>query len=214
MADADLGLPPGTDPGLPPSADSGLASSADPGLPPAWTPDGGAPWTRLHPLTLVHLVAEALPSLLLLGVLLLLGTGGARRVVGGLAFAVATLLLVGPVALARYLRFRYRLMDEGVEVESGLFARQHRLIPYDRLQAVEVERPAMARLLGTARVGLMTGAGTGAEATLAYVSMAEADRLRQRLHARREAMDGATESAERTTADEARPRQRLSLIHI
>lgn len=154
-------------------------------LPPPDAPPTGAtgatPWRRLHPLTLVHNLADGLPTLLLLLAPLLLGTGNRGRVLGGLAFAATSLVVFGPVVVGQYLRFRYRLTDEGVEVESGLFSRQHRLVPYDRMQAVEVERPLLARLLGTARVRLMTGSGQGAEATLAVVRVDEAERLRRRL---------------------------------
>ncbi len=137
----------------------------------------GSAWHRLHPLTIAHDASGALLPLLIVGLPVWMGRGGTGQFVSTLALGLVSLVVFGPLVVARFLRFRYRLTASGVEVESGIFARQHRALPYDRVQAVEVERPLLARLLGTARVHLMTGSGTGAEATLAYVSADEAERL-------------------------------------
>lgn len=160
------------------------------------------PWQRLHPLSLVHEAASAVPSLALLLLPAWLGIVGSGRVVSALALGAASLLVGTPLLVARHLRTRYRLTGTGIEVESGVFARQHRVLPYERVQGVEIERPALARLLGTARVHVMTGSGQGVEATLAYVSVAEAERMRRVL---RDAHASAVPSAGPAVAGDAAP---------
>ncbi|HYE57124.1 MAG TPA: PH domain-containing protein [Rhodothermales bacterium] len=158
-------------------------------------------YRRLHPLTLVHQIAEQMPTILLLAVSLTFGAGRAGEAIGTLVALGLSALLYGPAVVIRYVRFRYRVTDTAVEVESGVLGRQHRVIPLDRIQTVEVEQPLLARLMGTARVLLLTGSGAGAEATLSYVSLEEAARLRREIRGegrgeRGEEREGAVEESE------------------
>lgn len=140
---------------------------------------------RLHPLTLVHQIARNAPTLAILAVSLWAGADRSTWASAGTLLAYGLLLL--PFLAATYLRFRYRVGADEVVIESGVFARQRRSIPLHRIQTVEIERPALARLLGTARVLLLTGSGAGAEGTLSYVGVAEANRLRDAVRAYRRA---------------------------
>jgi putative membrane protein len=132
---------------------------------------------RLHPTTLIH---RAIRSLLGLGLLLLpvvRGDGPTPRLYLVVAVVFGTLAIPG--AVLGYLRFRYRLTPDEVQIESGVLARRHRSIPLDRIQRVEVDRPLFARAVGTARVRLMTGSGAGAEGVLDFVALPEALALRE-----------------------------------
>lgn len=158
---------------------------------------GETPFRRLHPTTLLQGFLRSLPGYVILLLPVLRGGGGpgARlALVFALLFAVLTL----PGLVLGYLRFRYRLTEDEVEIESGVFSRRHRSIPYDRIQRVEVDRPLLPRLFGTARVRLMTGSGHGAEGTLEYVSVEEALALRAAI--RRLQTQGAPAPVERAEA--------------
>ncbi|HYE57957.1 MAG TPA: PH domain-containing protein [Rhodothermales bacterium] len=166
-------------------------------------------YRRLHPLTLVHQIAEQMPTIILLAVSLTFGAGRAGEAIGTLAALGISALLYGPTVVIRYVRFRYRITDTAVEVESGVLGRQHRVIPLDRIQTVEVEQPLLARLMGTARVLLLTGSGSGAEATLSYVSLEEAARLRREI--RGEGRGERGEDRGETRADSEDPLSPVSL---
>jgi putative membrane protein len=167
----------------------------------ALPPEGA--YRRLHPTTLFH---RAFRSLLGLGLLLLpvlRGDGPTARLY--LVVAVVFGVLAIPGAVFGYLRFRYRLTPEEVQIESGVLARRHRSIPLDRIQRVEVDRPLFARAMGTARVRLMTGSGAGAEGVLDFVALPEALALRETVRQmQREREGGGLAAAEAPLADSSR----------
>lgn len=81
--------------------------------------------------------------------------------------------------VAYYYRFSYELTEEELVVASGVVGRQEREIPLERIQNVDVRRPAVKRALGLAVVAFETAGGSGTEATLDAVDSAEADRLQR-----------------------------------
>ena len=68
---------------------------------------------------------------------------------------------------------RFRLGTETLRIESGVLIRQSRRIRLDRVQAVEVQQPLVARLLGMAELTIET-AGSGTEGKLAYLRLEHA----------------------------------------
>lgn len=110
-------------------------------------------------------------------------TSGESMGVGGplpaLGLAVLAFLVGTAYRVAYYYRFAYELTDDELIVASGVFARQQREIPLDRVQNVDVSRPLTTRLLGLAVVQFETAGGSSTEATLDAVSAAEADRLQR-----------------------------------
>ncbi len=100
------------------------------------------------------------------------------------------LLLVALVVAAAYgfvsWRFtRYGFAGEDFRLETGVLFRRSRRVRLDRLQAVDVVRPLLARMLGLAELRLEVVGGVGSsEAPLAYLSEADAQRLRAELLAR------------------------------
>lgn len=76
-------------------------------------------------------------------------------------------------------RFRYYTGEEDIRIESGLISRNARSIPYERIQDVGIEQKPLARLFGLGEVKFETGSGSGDEGKLSYVTLAEAERLRE-----------------------------------
>lgn len=79
---------------------------------------------------------------------------------------------------------KYRIEGEDLRVDSGILFRRSRRVRIDRLQAVDIVRPVVARLLGVAELRLEVAGGAQAEAPLAYLSEHHAQRLRAELLAR------------------------------
>jgi putative membrane protein len=163
-------------------------------------PSEQADWQRLHPATLALAIAGLGPkSLNLLPAVAALGfTGNWMWIVPAV---LAFLLLSLAAAWFQWLRFRFLVGEDAVVIESGVFARQHRTIPFDRIQDVSIEQGLLARALGIAKVGFETGAG-GKEndADLDAIGLDVAQALRTTIRAHRSdtvaaPAAGATEGA-------------------
>lgn len=138
------------------------------------------PWSRLHPLTPVLRTGRVLAvAVALLTDRAVRGTGGAGGTLGVLLLALAAGVAYGGIS---WRTTRYRIEDGDLRLESGLVFRRSRRVPLARLQAVDVVRPLVARVLGLSELRLeVVGQGRGAEAPLAYLSDADAQALRARL---------------------------------
>lgn len=154
---------------------------------------------RLHPATLVTRSLRVAPQMLA-------GGAGYAAVVaqeglGGILLIAAAAALVGVVgALLVWWRFRYTVFDDEIVIESGVLHRQRRVIPYDRVQDIAIERRLLARLFGTARVRVETGGSAADEGNLDMIALADAHALRD--HIRRRRSEGTAEPAALPTADE------------
>lgn len=120
--------------------------------------DDDAGWQRLHPATLALAIVELGPrSLQFLPAVAALGfTGNRVWIVPALGASLLVSLLI---AWFQWLRFRFRVGDDEIVIESGVLSRQHRTIPFDRIQDVSIEQGLVSRALGIAKVGFETGAG-------------------------------------------------------
>lgn len=76
---------------------------------------------------------------------------------------------------------RFRVSDSHVELRQGWLFRQHRVVPVDRIQAVEVSRPLLAQLFGLAQVNVQSAGGGDSQLKIAFLPLSEATSLRQRL---------------------------------
>ncbi len=79
---------------------------------------------------------------------------------------------------------RYRIGPDDLRLETGILHKRSRQVRLDRLQAVDVVRPFVARVLGLAELRLEVAGGSSSEAPLAYLSEEAAHRLRAELLAR------------------------------
>ncbi|MGI8986944.1 MAG: PH domain-containing protein [Nocardioidaceae bacterium] len=79
---------------------------------------------------------------------------------------------------------RFRISSDEIRVDSGFIMRKSRRVRIERLQAVEVQQPVMARLLGMAELKLEV-AGSDGSVKLAFLPLAQATALRQEVLARK-----------------------------
>jgi putative membrane protein len=167
-------------------------------------PAGGEPrWQRLHPATLaLAIVALGPKSLNFLPAIAALGfTGNWVYIVP----AIGAFLLISLVfAWLSWVRFRFAVGDDEIVIESGVLSRQHRTIPFDRIQDVSIEQGLVSRALGIAKVGFETGAG-GKEndASLDAIALDAAQAMRTTIRAHRSSEAVAPAAA--TDAPEAPP---------
>jgi putative membrane protein len=130
-------------------------------------------WFALLRSGLFPLVLVALQSRTRGGNWLLYGVGGLLAV-----FAVGS--------LARFLFTRYGLGADAFHFRSGVLARQSRVIPYDRIQSVNVRQSALQRLLRMGELHVETATqGISAEVVLRVLRWRDAQALREHLVAER-----------------------------
>lgn len=178
--DSDSGPGPGFEPGPdrvtdgPDAAPGGDAR----GTPP---PDASAA-RRTHPLTPLltgwKIFAGVIAVIAAQNLAQLVGEFTVRRALLGLgALAIALLIAVGVSALTWW-RTTYEISADGVTRRSGLLTRTGRTAPRERIESVSVERPAVPRLLGLAKVRVEFAGGSESHLDIAYVTAADADTIR------------------------------------
>ncbi|GAA0260511.1 PH domain-containing protein [Cryptosporangium japonicum] len=104
---------------------------------------------------------------------------------GWRAVAIAAAVIVLGWFVVAWIAWRFtgfRVAARELHVRDGILSRRQRTIPLERVQAVDVVRPALARPFGLAEVRMeVVGGGKDAEAPLAYLTVGEAERLRVHL---------------------------------
>ncbi|HEY6277510.1 MAG TPA: PH domain-containing protein [Streptosporangiaceae bacterium] len=125
-------------------------------------------------------------------VLAVLASVGAGLAVGGAAAGLAAAVVAAGAVLVLWFvrnRFRswaYQERDEDLIVERGVMIRRLSVVPYGRMQFVDVTAGLVDRLFGLATVRLHTAAAAS-DARIPGLEQDEAARLRDRLAALGEA---------------------------
>lgn len=154
------------------------------------TPSGG--WEKLHPRTLAVTGITMVGIAALAGVPTTIGIAAATSLSVALAWvlplAAVLIIAVAGYDLLRIRHTRYRVTDERVELESGLWFRSRRSLARERVRTVDLSADPLSRVFGLVRVKVGTGeTGSGEGATtersidLDSVSRAAAEKLRQEL---------------------------------
>jgi len=156
-------------------------------------PSLASPRRRTHPLT--PLVASVRSLGVLVGVIVVFGTGNLRDLaaqVGGLlgaalilgALAILMLVSLGFNYLA-WTRTEYFFDDSGdFRLDSGVLQRNERRVTLSRLQSVDTTRPLLGRVVGLSQVRIEVAGGGDSRVLLSYLTDAEAQALRAEIIAR------------------------------
>jgi putative membrane protein len=153
--------------------------------------DGSGEWRHLHPLSpllkggiaflavLAYVVSQQADSLF-----------GANRddpTQGHLGLAALGVLVVLLAIIAgawvswRFSRFR--VTGTLIELRTGVLFRQHRQVRFDRIQAVDLGRPLLARLTGLSEVVVQSAGGKDSHLKLAFLTDSQAQLVREQLMA-------------------------------
>ncbi|WP_144715165.1 PH domain-containing protein [Curtobacterium pusillum] len=96
-----------------------------------------------------------------------------------LGVVVVLVVLIGLFYLS-WRMHEFRVTGEIVEVRSGVLFRTNRKARLDRIQGINISRPLIPRIFGTAKLEIAQ-AGNDANVQLAYLGVTAADDLRQRI---------------------------------
>ena len=115
------------------------------------------------------------------------GSGGAA----GVLAVVGVVLVAASAGWARlrWARWRWRAFDDALEVRHGVISQKISLVPYHRIQQIDVRRGPIERGLGLSSLVLRTAAAT-TDAEVPGISAEHADALRLAL-LRRAGIDDA-----------------------
>ncbi len=116
-----------------------------------------------------------------------------------LGVVVLVLLAVAFVGWVSWRFSRFRVGGSQVELRTGVLFRQHRQVALERIQAVELGRPILARATGLAKVVVQSAGGADSNLTLAFLEVGRAEALRLHL------LELAGRSDERTPERPAGP---------
>lgn len=154
--------------------------------------EGDDGWSRVHPVTpLLRSWQLFLIGLFFVGQdfgesLVFGGDGGfstlltENRLIGTAATVGLLILIIGGAWLSWH-RTRYRVTASALEFEQGVVFRHQRRAPLDRLQAVDLTEPLLARMVGLAKVTLEVAGGSGSSVDIAYLTKTDCLRLRDHL---------------------------------
>ncbi len=149
---------------------------------------------RLHPLTMALRVLASLPALLLLLIPTLQNPSSQNFLSLGMMILYGVLAL--PAIVLQYLRFSYRITPKQIVIQQGVFNRQNRSIPIERVQNIQIERNLLARIARIAKVKIETAGSSGTEGTLEYVGYDQAQDIRRLIRSiQKEQKTGPEESA-------------------
>ena len=191
-----MNLPPPPRPVPDSSGTFGPAEALPAGPPPA----GPTAPRRTHPITpLVH-AARVLPLALLVGIGLLGRFQASFPMFTGLAGVVVVALVIALItAGVQYLawqRLTFWFDGEGdLRVASGILTRTERRLQLSRLQGVEVVQPLLARLFSMAEVSVEVAGVGDSRAQLRYLTLSDAQDLRNEVIARAAGLHPSTGEA-------------------
>lgn len=120
-------------------------------------------------------------------------------------FALGVFVILGLTIGMGYLQWRvnkFRLGEDAIHQRKGILFRQQRQAPLDRLQAIDVVQPVLARIFGFAVLKVEVAGGENSGVTLEYLRLGDAEAMRNELLAIAAGVKRAKARGEDTTADE------------
>ncbi len=140
-------------------------------------PPPGEGWNRLHPLTPLARIGRLAPALVLLFVV---SNVHSKAENGNAETAYLVVITLGS-AVYGYIHWmvtRWRFEGDTLRIETGLIRKDSRRLPLARVQAVDIVRPFLARLLGVSELRIRLAGSGSTDGKLAYLSEAQAAELR------------------------------------
>ena len=91
------------------------------------------------------------------------------------------LVVVGLVGWLSWRFSKFRVTGGQIELRKGWLFREHRQVPLERVQAIEISRPLIAQLTGLSQVIVQSAGGGDSHLKLAFLGAGRADEVRREL---------------------------------
>ncbi len=160
---------------------------------------------RLHPITALINCLKLLKELIfpfLIFVVLGSKNGGYQLIIS--AIILVFVLING---LLSWLRYTYRLEENELRIEYGIFVRKKRYIPFEKIQSLDLSEGILQRPFGLVKVKVETAGSSGgneAEAVLTAISKEEAALIQQIMLSAKEPINSEVEEKKSEKANEER----------
>lgn len=129
---------------------------------------------RLHPITMLYRGIVSLPGLVFAFITGVNRSEQTYMLIVAILFGVFAL----PGIVLSYYYFRFAITPRELIIHKGIFSRTTRNIPIERVQNISVHQNFLQRLLRIAKVQIETAGGQETEGELEFVSVAEAENIR------------------------------------
>lgn len=97
------------------------------------------------------------------------------------AVILVVLVVVGLLGWLMWKFAKFRVADGQIEFRKGWLFREHRQVPLERVQAIEISRPLLAQLTGLSQVIVQSAGGGDSQLKLAFLGSGRADEVRREL---------------------------------
>ncbi|WP_426845368.1 PH domain-containing protein [Metabacillus sp. 84] len=142
---------------------------------------------RLHPAAAIINFLKLLKDMII-PLVIFIFVNRAPGMLGLLLYAGAGLFLVVLIVFSviKWLKFTYRIEEDELRVEQGLFVKQKRFVPIERVQTINTRAGIIQQLFGLVKLEIETASG-GAEAEieLTAISKSEAAAIQKELSERK-----------------------------
>lgn len=155
-----------------------------------WQPLAPSARWLFHLQALVRLVLFQIPVSIALGLVLGLWVTWQGGLVLGLSLGFIQTVSALWMPSLRFDRWRFRLRDDDLLIQRGVFFKQLTSIPYSRVQHVDTNQGVLEQSFGLANVNVFTASGVGADGFVPGLTMEHAEALRDALVERGGGDDG------------------------
>jgi putative membrane protein len=163
-------------------------------------PSGGEtfPWRQAHWSFIILGLIRQLRGLIFPFAVLVFSRGfdGSQQDLIWYGVAIVFALFSGVVSVTNWWFHRFRITDREIMSRSGIIAKQERVVPFERIQTVDLDEAPLERIFRIVRVRIETAAGgqSGTDIAIPALKRDDATALRQHLlTARQRARAGTME---------------------
>lgn len=137
---------------------------------------------RLHPIVSVITTGKRIRNLIIPMIALNVSGGrdGKIALLVTLAISFVAIIITLLTGILSWLRYTYRFEQDEIRIEYGIFVRQKRYIPFERIQTINMTEGLIQQLFGLVKVEIETaGSGEEAEAVLSAITKEEAKLIQE-----------------------------------
>lgn len=155
---------------------------------------------RQHPVAALTNVLGTLRDLLLpLLIIFFFGGGGGGNGLFSSPWYIGTFLMfLLVVGVARWMRFTYRVEDDEIRIEYGLFVRKRSFIPRHRIQVIDISSGVLQRAFGLVSLEVQTAGGGASEARIDALTIKDALWIKENMSPEHEEEEVAVADTEQT----------------
>jgi putative membrane protein len=137
---------------------------------------------RLHPIASVINTGKRIKNMVIPAAAILFSAGrdGRMSLLVSVILGMVIILFTFISGILSWYRYTYRIENDEIRIEYGIFVRKKRYIPFERIQSIDLTEGILQRLFGLVKVKIETAGSSGddeAEAVLSAITKDEANRI-------------------------------------